>query len=107
MLFNKVVLTIICCGIVAILSRVLPFVLLKYVHLSDRLVEFLDFVPIVIMTTLWFSNLFTPHLGHLPILNLEYLLASLPTFLAAIVTKNLLLIVLVGIISLAILRTVI
>ncbi|NUG67360.1 AzlD domain-containing protein [Lactobacillus mellis] len=107
MLFNKVVLTIICCGIVAILSRVLPFVLLKYVHLSDRLVEFLDFVPIVIMTTLWFSNLFTPHLGNLPILNLEYLLASLPTFLAAIVTKNLLLIVLVGIISLAILRTVI
>lgn len=107
MLFNKVVLTIICCGIVAILSRVLPFVLLKYVHLSDRLVEFLDFVPIVIMTTLWFSNLFTPHLGNLPALNLEYLLASLPTFLAAIVTKNLLLIVLVGIISLAILRTVI
>lgn len=107
MLFNKVVLTIICCGIVAILSRVLPFVLLKYVHLSDRLVEFLDFVPIVIMTTLWFSNLFTPHLGNLPILNLEYLLASLPTFLAAIVTKNLLFIVLVGIISLAILRTVI
>lgn len=107
MLFNKVVLTIICCGIVAILSRVLPFVLLKYVHLSDRLVEFLDFVPIVIMTTLWFSNLFTPHLGNLPILNLEYLLASLPTFLAAIVTKNLLLIVLIGIISLAILRTVI
>ena len=107
MIFNKVVLTIICCGIVAILSRVLPFVLLKYVHLSDRLVEFLDFVPIVIMTTLWFSNLFTPHLGNLPILNLEYLLASLPTFLAAIVTKNLLLIVLVGIISLAILRTVI
>ncbi len=107
MLFNKVVLTIICCGIVAILSRVLPFVLLKYVHLSDRLVEFLDFVPIVIMTTLWFSNLFTPHLGNLPILNLEYLLASLPTFLAAIVTKNLLLIVLVGIISLAILRNVI
>ena len=107
MLFNKVVLTIICCGIVAILSRVLPFVLLKYVHLSDRLVEFLDFVPIVIMTTLWFSNLFTPHLVNLPILNLEYLLASLPTFLAAIVTKNLLLIVLVGIISLAILRTVI
>lgn len=107
MLFNKVVLTIICCGIVAILSRVLPFVLLKYVHLSDKLVEFLDFVPIVIMTTLWFSNLFTPHLGNLPILNLEYLLASLPTFLAAIVTKNLLLIVLVGIISLAILRTVI
>lgn len=107
MLFNKVVLTIICCGIVAILSRVLPFVLLKYVHLSDRLVEFLDFVPIVIRTTLWFSNLFTPHLGNLPILNLEYLLASLPTFLAAIVTKNLLLIVLVGIISLAILRTVI
>ena len=107
MLFNKVVLTIICCGIVAILSRVLPFVLLKYVHLSDRLVEFLDFVPIVIMTTLWFSNLFTPHLGNLPILNLEYLWASLPTFLAAIVTKNLLLIVLVGIISLAILRNVI
>ncbi|MGH2335394.1 AzlD domain-containing protein, partial [Enterococcus faecalis] len=41
---------------------------------------------------------------HLPSLNLPYLFASFPTILAAIVTKNLLLIVLVGIGSFALIQ---
>ncbi|MFR8960578.1 MAG: AzlD domain-containing protein, partial [Enterococcus faecalis] len=58
----------------------------------------------VIMSALWFSSLFERRIGHLPSLNLPYLFASFPTILAAILTKNLLLIVLVGIASFALIQ---
>ena len=44
---------------------------------------------------------FIQHLGHLPSVNWNNLLASIPTVLAAILTKNLLVIVIVGVLSLA------
>ena len=56
------------------------------------------------MSALWFSSLFEQRIGHLPSLNLPYLFASFPTILAAILTKNLLLIVLVGIASFALIK---
>ena len=56
------------------------------------------------MSALWFSSLFEQRIGHLPSLNLPYLFASFPTILAAILTKNLLLIVLVGIASFALIQ---
>lgn len=101
---NYTMLTIIGCGIVTWLSRILPFVLLKKFTLPKIIVEFLSFVPIVIMASLWFSSLFTPSLGHLPKVNVDYVLASLPTFIVALISKSLLVIVLVGVISLALLR---
>lgn len=73
---NEILLTIVLCGVVTWLSRVIPFVLLKYVKLSKGVIEFLSFVPI----------------------------ATLPTFLVAVITKNLLAIVAIGIVSLAVLR---
>lgn len=102
--FKFVLLTIVGCGVVTWLSRILPFVLLKRFSLSKAVIEYLSFVPVVIMSALWFSNLFTPHLGQLPTLNVNNLLASLPTVLAAIISKNLLVIVLVGLLSLTGLR---
>lgn len=101
---NYTMLTIIGCGIATWLSRILPFVLLKKFTLPKIIVEFLSFVPIVIMASLWFSSLFTPILGHLPKVNVDYVLASLPTFIVALISKSLLVIVLVGVISLALLR---
>lgn len=99
--FNFILLTIIICGLVTLLSRILPFILLKKVNLPQPLVEYLSFVPVVIMSALWVSNLFVQHLGHLPSINWNNLFASLPTILAAILTKNLLIIVIVGVLSLA------
>ena len=69
--------------------------------LPQIVVEYLSFVPVVIMSALWISNLFIQHLGHLTSVNWNNLLASIPTVLAAILTKNLLVIVLVGVFSLA------
>ena len=101
---NYLFLTIVGCGIATWLSRVLPFILLKKFTLSKVVVEFLSFVPIVIMSTMWFSNLFTAQPGQLPKINMEYLIASVPTLVSAVISKSLLVIVIVGIASLALLR---
>ncbi|AYF92296.1 AzlD domain-containing protein [Apilactobacillus bombintestini] len=102
--FSFTLITIIGCALVTWLSRVLPFILLKKFKLSKPVEEYLSFVPIVIMATLWFSELFTQHLGHLPSVNWDNLLASIPSVLAAIISRSLLVVVIVGIISLAIVR---
>lgn len=96
--------TMIGAGFVTWLSRVLPFILLKKFQLPKLLVEYLSFVPVVIMSALWFSNLFKQNLGHLPTIDFPNLIASVPTVIAAIWTKNLLVVVLVGVISLALIQ---
>ncbi|HJG21748.1 AzlD domain-containing protein [Enterococcus durans] len=102
--FDFTLLTIVGCGIATWLSRTVPFALLKKFDLPAPLLEYLGFVPIVIMSALWFNSLFIQDLGHLPQINMENLLASVPTILAAILSKSLLVIVIIGIISLAIIR---
>ncbi|WP_125771291.1 AzlD domain-containing protein [Companilactobacillus furfuricola] len=102
--FNFVLMTIVGCGLATWLSRVLPFWVLRKVKLSPRVIEFLSFVPIVIMSALWFENLFHQHLGHLPTIDFPNLIASVPTVFSAIISKSLLVIVIVGIISLAVVR---
>ena len=97
--FNYVLFTIIGCGFAMWLSKVLPFILLKKFSLPAIVIEYLSFVPIVIMSALWFSQLFTQHLGRLPGINYENLLASLPTLISTIISKNLLITVIVGIIG--------
>ena len=103
---NYIILIILGCSIVTWLSRVLPFILLKNFDLPKPAIEYLSFVPIVIMSSLWFDSLFVQKIGKFPQINYENLLASLPTVLSAIISKSLLVIVLVGIISLAIIRIV-
>lgn len=103
---NYVILTILGCTIVTWLSRIVPFILLKKFDLPKPIVEYLSFVPIVIMSALWFNSLFVQRIGEFPEINYENLLASLPTVLSAVISKSLLVIVVVGIFSLAIIRLV-
>lgn len=103
---NYVILTILGCAIVTWLSRIVPFILLKKFDLPKPIVEYLSFVPIVIMSALWFNSLFVQRIGEFPEINYENLLASLPTVLSAVISKSLLVIVVVGIFSLAIIRLV-
>lgn len=102
--FSFVFLTVAGCACVTWLSRVFPFVLIKHFNLPKPLLEYLDFVPIVIMSALWFSNLFVQKIGHLPSVNWFNFFASIPTLIVSVLTKNLLLIVLTGIISLTLLQ---
>ncbi len=57
-------LTILGCTVATWLSRILPFLLLKKISLPQKLLEYLSFVPIVIMSALWFSSLFEQRIGH-------------------------------------------
>lgn len=82
---NHVILMILGCAIVTWLSRVLPFVLLKKFDLPKSVIEYLRFVPIVIMLALWFDSLFIQKIGELPQINYENLLAALSTVLSAII----------------------
>ena len=102
--FNFVLFTIIGTGLVTWLSRILPFVILKKFKLSAGVVEFLSFVPIAIMSALWFENLFVQHIGHLPSIDWGNFLASVPSIISAVIWKNLLVIVIIGVISLGCLR---
>lgn len=102
--FNFVLLTIVGTGVVTWLSRIIPFVVLKKFQLSKGVIEFLSFVPIAIMSVLWFENIFVQHIGHLPSIEWGNFLASLPTVASAIISKNLLVIVIVGVISLGVIR---
>lgn len=99
-----VIWTIILCSIVTWASRVMPFIILRYIKLPQVIVEFLDFVPIVIMSALWFENLFIQHFGQLPSINWLNFFATIPTLIAALLFKNLSLIVLVGVVSITIFR---
>ncbi|GEL16126.1 AzlD domain-containing protein [Pediococcus cellicola] len=100
----KVLWAIIGCGLVTWLSRVIPFVLVKNFDLPAWLIRYLSFVPLVIMTALIMENIFTHQAHQLPAVNYENLLATLPTFLAAIISKSLIVIVVVGIICMALVR---
>ena len=80
--------------------------MLKKFDLPKAVIEYLSFVPIVIMSALWFDSLFIQKIGQLPQINYENLFASLPTVLSAIISKSLLVIVVIGIVSLVIIRLV-
>lgn len=89
-------------GDLAFTSRTVRFV--EEISFAKCVVEYLSFVPVVIMSALWFDNLFVQHLGSLPTINVENLLASIPTVFSAVVSKSLMVVVVVGIISLAVVR---
>jgi branched-subunit amino acid transport protein len=101
---SKLLITFLVCGGGVTLLRILPFLILKKFCLPRWMVEFLQFVPIVIMTTLWFGSLFTARQGHLPKVDWQYLTATLPTLLVAYFTKSLMWIVVTGVASVALFR---
>ena len=85
MAVNKFILIAILLGfVVSWVPRVLPFVLVKYKGLPDIVVRFLHYLPVSILFAL--------------------ILATVPTVIVAFKSKNLLYAVIVGIISMALIR---
>lgn len=94
-------------GIVTLLPRVLPITILSKLKLHSKVEEFLTYIPISILSALIAVELFTVD-NKFSIGDGNYieLMAAIPTVLVAIKKNNLLLTVLVGIISIAILRVI-
>lgn len=97
-------LTILGCGLVTWLSRVIPFILVKNFTVPRPVIRFLSFVPVAIMAALFIESVLSFKPGHWATIEWPQMLASLPAFATAIITKSLLMICVVGIISMALIR---
>lgn len=91
-------------GLVTWLPRIIPFLVVRNIRLPDRLLLFLAYVPVCILTALYVQSLLVQQAGQFPGLNRDYCLASLPTVMTAILTKNLLWVVIVGMFAMAAIR---
>lgn len=90
--------------IVTVLPRVLPITVLSKVKLNKKVEEFLTYIPISILAALIAVELLIDNNKISFQGNSLELIAAVPTVLVAIKKNNLLLTVLVGIVSIAILR---
>ena len=101
---SAVLLVIIGTGIVTVIPRVLPLVLLSRVSLPNLVVRWLGFVPVAVLAALLAQSvIFVGGKPALPPQNLA-LLAVAPTLLVAARTHSLIGTVVVGIGSMALLR---
>ncbi len=91
-------------SLVTVIPRLLPFALLKRVQLPEKVLTFLNYLPVSIIFALTFSSLFEVSPGELPRLLPLEALASLVVIWIAFRYKNLLFTVGVGIVLMALLR---
>lgn len=96
---------IILCGIVTILVRVIPFMMISRVNLPDVIIQWLSFIPITLFTALVLDGIIQQHEGSVGyILNVPFIIALIPTVLLAIYTRSLTWTILGGIAFIALLR---
>lgn len=91
-------------AVVTWVPRVFPFILVKYRELPNIVVRFLNYLPLTIIFALMLSSFFHLEVGQAPTLKWIDTLASIPTLLVAFRYKNLLWTVIVGIVSMALIR---
>ncbi|WP_390405594.1 AzlD domain-containing protein [Lacticaseibacillus jixiensis] len=101
---EHVFITILLCGLVTWLIRVVPFALVKAATLPKWLLQFLSFVPVAILSAIFVESLLVYHSGHWPSVNVENLMASVPSIIAGVISKSLLVVVVVGIVAMALIR---
>ncbi|WP_179032000.1 AzlD domain-containing protein [Paenibacillus kribbensis] len=89
--------------IVTAIPRIIPFVVLQKLALPKKVLQWLSYIPICIFTALVMENLLVQTETSVT-LNGQVLIAVLPTLVTALWSKNLLATVVVGIVSMAIVR---
>ncbi|MBE9915157.1 AzlD domain-containing protein [Paenibacillus donghaensis] len=99
-----ILLAIMGASIVTLLPRVLPLVVLSRIQLPDWTMRWLNYVPVAVMAALIGQELFMVD-GKVDFFK-KYIeiLAAIPTFATAILTRSLLGTVVVGILSIIVLR---
>lgn len=99
-----VFLIIIGAAMVTFIPRVLPLVVLNRIRIPDWGMRWLNYVPIAVMASLVGQELFMNNGELSPLRSNIELLAALPTFLTAVISRSLLGTVVIGIISIMVLR---
>ncbi|CCE57867.1 TPA: AzlD domain-containing protein [Staphylococcus argenteus] len=96
---------ILLCGIVTLLIRIIPFIMISKVQLPDVVVRWLSFIPITLFTALVIDSIIqqTSHSDGYT-LNIPYIIALIPTVVLSIITRSLTITIISGIIIMAALR---
>ena len=91
------------CAVVTIIPRITPFILVRNMKLPATFIKWLSFIPVCIFTALIVDSFIIQEAGMIAI-DWLVLLAILPTLAVAIWTKSLALTVIVGVITMAVVR---
>lgn len=91
------------CAFVTWLPRVLPFIVIRNMNLPSVVTRWLTYIPVCILSALVISSLFTKD-QEIVTINWQLFLAFIPTVFIAIVTKSLSLTVILGVITMALVR---
>ncbi|MGM1019627.1 MAG: AzlD domain-containing protein [Bacillota bacterium] len=89
--------------VVTAIPRIIPFVVLQKLALPKPVLQGLSYIPICIFTALVMEHLLVRTEGSVTF-NWQVLIAILPTLVTALWSKNLLATVVVGIVSMAVVR---
>lgn len=93
------------CGVVTWLTRVIPFMLITRVHLSEKVVKWLSFIPITLFTALIIDGVIEQHSGKFGYtINIPFLVTIIPTVLVAFISKSLTITIIAGIFIMALIR---
>ncbi|PWA09252.1 branched-chain amino acid ABC transporter [Pueribacillus theae] len=99
-----ILLIIIGSAIVTLIPRVLPLMLLSRIELPEWTISWLKNIPVAVMAALLVQSLLMSDNQISLTSNKLELIAALPTFLVAILTKSLIGTVITGVLSLMVLR---
>lgn len=103
MISTQMTLLLLGCALVTWIPRVLPFIFVRRMALPDVVMRWLAYIPICILSALVITNLFITS-GSIVTVHWHVFFAFLPTLFIAIWTKSLSITVLVGIVSMALIR---
>lgn len=101
---KTLLLLILACGLVTWIPRILPFIITKNMTFSDFWRRFMTYIPMCILTALFFQSLLVIREGQLTGVNLENLVVSIPTIIVGFVTKSLMWTVVFGIAMMMVVR---
>lgn len=99
-----VLLTILGCALVTWIPRVFPFFLSKRINFPEWFTRFLSYLPICILTALLFQSILETKATGFPTIKPLEAISCIPTLLVAMRTKDLMKTVIVGVITIALLR---
>lgn len=91
------------CMLVTWLPRILPFLFVRAIALPDIVMRWLRYIPICILSALVFETIFHVE-GRIVTIDWLHSVALLPTLFIAIWTKSLSITVIVGVVTMALLR---
>ncbi|WP_424769411.1 AzlD domain-containing protein [Paenibacillus sp. sgz302251] len=98
-----VLLIILGCALVTIIPRIVPFAVIRNLNFPRPLLKWLTYIPVCLLTALIVQGVIHKT-DSLPTVEWRSLLILIPTLVTALKTKSLLLTVLVGIVSAALVR---